>query len=142
MHSVLVIDDDDTILDLTAEILTYAGYAVATAVDGPEGLVSAQTQRPDLVLCDIMLPSFDGLEVARRLRADPACRSVPIVLMSGAEQSASTMSSYDAFVAKPFGLAHLLDVVGQCIAGALPPGYIGPLPLHGRRGTPWRAGLG
>ena len=68
--SILVVDDEPTISEVVARYLDRAGYRVQTAADGPGAVAAANATRPDLVVLDIMLPGFDGLEVMRRLHED------------------------------------------------------------------------
>jgi two-component system cell cycle response regulator DivK len=90
-------------------------------VDGAEGLSAVARFKPDLVLLDIQLPVIDGYEVARRLKADPKTRDVPIIAvtsyaLTGDEEKARS-SGCDAYVAKPFGAKHLLATIRQFLPG-------------------------
>ena len=67
---ILVVEDDPSIREITAIGLRGAGFTVATAADGPEGLERFRADRPDLILLDVMLPGLDGLEVAREIRRE------------------------------------------------------------------------
>ena len=82
MSTLLLIEDHPPLRRNLEEILTLEGYRVLAAGDGPKGLLLAQEQRPDLVLCDIMLPGMDGLEILARLRTDPAMRGVPFIFLT------------------------------------------------------------
>ncbi|MFQ5932523.1 MAG: response regulator transcription factor, partial [Nitrospiraceae bacterium] len=90
---ILVIEDDARILQLLRRGLTYEGYAVETASDGPEGLTLARERPPDLVVLDWMLPGLDGLEVCRRLRAAGA---VPILMLTAKDAVADRVEGLDA----------------------------------------------
>ena len=68
---ILVVDDDQIIIQITARVLTAAGYEVFKAPSGPEALRQVDEIRPDLVILDVMMPEMDGYEVCRRLRAKP-----------------------------------------------------------------------
>src|SRR5689334_2832011 len=76
---VLAVDDDPTIVDVVSRYLERAGFDVTTAVDGPTALAAAAAVSPDLVVLDLMLPGFDGLEVCRRLRSRTP---VPVVMLT------------------------------------------------------------
>lgn len=78
---VLVVDDDAGILDMLTEALAYEGYVVLTAVGGG-ALTLAHDEHPDVILLDLMMPDMDGVEVSKRLHADPATAGIPIVVMS------------------------------------------------------------
>src|SRR2546422_5411841 len=76
----LVVDDDPRITDLLRRILAYEGYSVAIAASGDEALNRTLERAPELIVLDVMLPGFDGLEVVERLRA--AGDNVPILLLT------------------------------------------------------------
>ena len=83
MSTVLLVDDDPALADLTQTWLQRGGYTVRRAVDGPHGLEAlAQDPLPDLVLLDVMLPKLDGFEVLRRIRADERTRELPVVMIT------------------------------------------------------------
>jgi len=79
MTTILVVDDEPRITRLVRDYLESAGFAVTSAVDGPEALMRARTERPDLVILDLGLPRLDGLDVTRRLRQDG---DVPIIMLT------------------------------------------------------------
>src|SRR5262245_4826544 len=79
---ILVVDDEKDLVDLIAYNLKRNGYEVITAADGNAALESAHEQVPDLIILDVMMPGIDGMEVARRLRADARTTSVPIVMLT------------------------------------------------------------
>ena len=83
-HTVLVVDDDPDKLTLLQFALTRAGYDVRTASDGEEGLAAVASFQPDLVVSDIMMPSMNGYELARRIRQNPQTRFIPIILQTAA----------------------------------------------------------
>jgi CheY-like chemotaxis protein len=117
--TVLVVDDDPVIQKLLQVNFEMEGYAVITAGDGVEGLERARAERPDIVICDIMMPRMDGLEVARRLKGDPDTAGIPIVLLSAkaqqADVAAGEATGADEYVTKPFDPLDLL----QRVAGLL-----------------------
>jgi two-component system phosphate regulon response regulator PhoB len=103
---ILVIDDEEDILELLRFNLTKEGYRVCSASTGEEALSVARTERPDLVLLDLMLPGIDGLEVARRLKADPLTRSVPILMLTAKGEEADIVTGLEVgaedYITKPF----------------------------------------
>jgi DNA-binding response OmpR family regulator len=111
---VLVVDDEPAIRLLVQRSLEHRGFAVDTAADGLEALEKARAGRADLVLLDAMLPKLHGFEVARRLRADPATRALPIVIMTavyrGWRFAQDARESYGAqdYIEKPFRVDDLL----------------------------------
>jgi len=103
---VLVIDDEESIVDLIKLGLKYEGFQVEAAFDGPEGLAAAQRIDPDLIILDTILPGVDGLEVLRQLRLNPITRDVPVLMLTakGKVQDKVTglETGADDYLAKPF----------------------------------------
>src|SRR5690349_12160385 len=93
--AVLVVDDDAAIRDMVTMALQDEGYEVVTAV-GAQALAVARTVNPTVILLDIMMPDMDGIEVSRRLRADPATRNIPIIAMSATTVLSETASAMHA----------------------------------------------
>lgn len=106
---ILVIDDEKQIHRFLGPALEAAGYVVARAESGAEGLRLAANRSPDLVLLDLGLPDLDGQEVLRRLRAFSA---VPVIVLSAREREAEKIAALDGgaddYVEKPFALGELL----------------------------------
>jgi two-component system response regulator MtrA len=106
---ILLVEDDPSIREITALGLGVAGFRVATAADGPEGLARFRAERPDLVLLDVMLPGLDGLEVAREIRRDSM---VPIVMLTARGDTLDIVVGLEAgaddYVRKPFELPELV----------------------------------
>jgi len=86
--SVLVVDDDPDKRMLLTVALQMAGYEVRTANDGEEGLLAVESYQPDLIITDVMMPKMDGYELARRVRANPQTRFVPIIIQTAARNNA------------------------------------------------------
>jgi CheY-like chemotaxis protein len=82
---ILWIDDDRLLLSFGREVLERHGYRILTAANGPSGIAVAKTERPDLIIVDVILPRMDGYEVCRRLRAEPGLEDTPIVLLTALE---------------------------------------------------------
>ena len=122
--TVLVIEDDRSLLLVLAYNLRRAGFAVVEADDGPSGLAAAQRAGRDLVavVLDRMLPGMDGLDVLRELRADPALRHAGVVVISASidpeTRAAALAAGANAFVPKPFGLEELVQQVRRSIVSA------------------------
>ena len=106
----LVVEDDADLRGLVAERLRAAGYAVETAASGPEAILKADAAPPDLVVLDVMLPGFDGLEVCRRLRARNPLLYV-VMLTARADEMDRVVGlevGADDYVTKPFSLSELV----------------------------------
>jgi two-component system, OmpR family, alkaline phosphatase synthesis response regulator PhoP len=112
--TVLVIDDDPAIVDFLEMALEGEGYRVLASVDG-EALRLAHDLQPNLILLDIMMPGMDGVEVSRRLRADPVTAGIPIVVMSAQDRLRATaaLMPIDDRLPKPFALDRLFSTVDR-----------------------------
>ena len=109
--TILIIDDEPVARDALSGLLMTEGYRLEMAADGPAGLARAATLHPDLILLDVMMPEMDGYEVCRRLRADPALRDVPVVMVTALDDAESRVQGLetgaDDFVSKPFNRIEL-----------------------------------
>lgn len=114
--TVLVVEDDSAIVDLIQEALKDEGYEVLAAMNGG-ALQVAHDRHPDVILLDIMMPGMDGVEVSRRLRADPDTAAIPIIAMSAHHRLQATAERMlaDDRLPKPFDLDGLYDVVAHWV---------------------------
>lgn len=118
MKTVLVVDDEFSMLWVLESLLQDEGYATRTASNGQEALERSAEERPDLILTDVMMPRLSGLELVRRLADHPELRSVPVVLMSSMSRDAVEAKlplDGRAFLRKPFELDALLRCVRERI---------------------------
>jgi DNA-binding response OmpR family regulator len=103
---VLAADDDEDILGLVAFRLERSGYTVIQARDGEEALALAMMELPDLAVLDVMMPTLDGFELTRRLRAEEATSRMPIILLTARAQDADVQRGFEAgaddYLRKPF----------------------------------------
>ena len=109
---ILIVDDEKEMVQLETMRLEAHGYEVVAAYDGESGLTLARTEKPDLILVDIMLPKMDGYELCRRFKKDLQCRQIPIILVSAVDQKYDTdlgkKVGADDYFTKPFETAILL----------------------------------
>lgn len=109
---ILVVDDEPDLVELVEHHLRREHYEVVTAADGETALSEARRRVPDLVVLDLMLPGMDGLEVCRRLRADPRTKHIPILMLTAKGEEADAViglgQGADDYVRKPFGAKELL----------------------------------
>jgi len=109
---VLVIDDEESIIDLIKLGLKYEGFEVVAASDGEEGIASAQRTNPMFIILDWMLPDMDGLEVCRRLRSNPTTHDIPILLLTAKGEVGSRVEGLntgaDDYLTKPFSFEELV----------------------------------
>jgi CheY-like chemotaxis protein len=110
-QTVLVVDDDPMLLDLLTCYMEFAGIQSITTTDGPEALELARTISPALVLCDLSMPGLSGLDIFRKLRADPATAELALVLMSGDLSPNLQGVVIDAFLSKPFNMEEVQRLV-------------------------------
>ena len=109
---VLIIDDEESIVDLIKLGLKYEGFEVVAASDGEEGIAAAQRTNPIFIILDRMLPDMDGLEVCRRLRSNPTTLDIPILLLTAKDEVGSRVEGLntgaDDYLTKPFSFEELV----------------------------------
>jgi putative two-component system response regulator len=105
------VDDEPANVDLLVRIMTRLGYDVASASDGPGALAAVAERAPDIVLLDVNMPGLGGFEVCRRLKADPATRLIPVILVTALAATEDRVRGIEAgaddFITKPFVKAEL-----------------------------------
>jgi len=106
---ILVIEDDPDIIDICRDYLKAAGFTVVAAADGVRGLAAARSEKPDLVVLDLMLPEMDGLDVCRALRRDG---DVPVIMLTARVEEADRLIGLelgaDDYLTKPFSPRELV----------------------------------
>lgn len=117
---VLVVDDNPQNLKLARVLLTAAGFEVTTAVDAEDTLRVLETFNPLLILLDVQLPGMDGLELARRLKSDPARRHILIVALTAyamkGDKEKALAAGCDGYIAKPIDAEAFSQQVAQHLA--------------------------
>ena len=115
MTTILVVDDEPSIVELVRFTLEDADVRVVEASDGAEALVLARRVKPDLVLLDVQMPRLNGLEVCRQLRREPSFARTPIIMLTAAGQQADRArglgAGADEYLTKPFSPLALLALV-------------------------------
>jgi len=110
--NIQIVDDAPENLDILVSILTKEGYEVRPSIDGEVALTSAQTDPPDLILLDIIMPGMSGFEVCEQLKADERTRHIPVLFISALHETESKVSAFEAggvdFITKPFERAEVL----------------------------------
>jgi len=121
-ESVLIVDDNPQNLKLARVILAAEGYVVKTAIDAEDALLILESFVPRLILMDLQLPRMDGLELTRRLKADPTRRAIIIVAltayaMKGDDQKAFA-AGCDGYISKPIDIDAFPRVVAEYLSRA------------------------
>ncbi len=115
MSTVLVVEDDAAVLRNVRKLLTLEGYEVLAAAGGREGLEIASREPPDIIVCDIMMPGIDGIEVARRLRGNTRTATIPIIFLTARtdrdSQRAGMNLGAEDYLTKPFTADELLSSI-------------------------------
>jgi CheY-like chemotaxis protein len=112
-RSVLIVDDEVSIVEALSEILSWEGYTVHTAGNGSLALEELANHPVDVVVMDVMMPVMGGLEAARRMSADPRTAHIPVVIMTAGPVPDGFDGSLT--VRKPFELAALLRVLSRAL---------------------------
>ncbi|MBI4424291.1 MAG: response regulator [Elusimicrobia bacterium] len=120
----LIIDDEPDLVEALAMRFRVSGFEVETAADGRQGIERVRSFRPNVVLLDVAMPEMNGWDVCRALRADPATRELPVLVMTaamlrGADEAARSVGA-DGVVRKPFDDRALVAAVKGLAARAAP----------------------
>lgn len=112
---ILAVDDERHIVRLVQVNLERAGYQVVTAFDGREALEKVESEQPDLVVLDVMMPYMDGFEVLQTLRKNQSTRDLPVIMLTAKAQDADVFrgwqSGVDCYLTKPFNPMELISFV-------------------------------
>ena len=120
MTKVLLVEDNEMNRDMLTRRLERKGFEVVIAVDGQAGIDIASSATPDIILMDLSLPVIDGWEATRKIKADPATQSIPVIAltahaMAGDEQKALE-AGCDDYDTKPIELPRLLEKIENLLA--------------------------
>jgi CheY-like chemotaxis protein len=118
---ILVVDDDSDHRKMVRDVLETAAFDVGEACDGVDGLMQVEAFKPDLILLDLIMPGLDGHAVCRTLKAEPATRTIPLIVFTGSLDPQLHRQVYAAgavaCLTKPFRPAALLAVVHMTLQG-------------------------
>lgn len=119
MAKILLVEDNEMNRDMLCRRLTRKGYEVVLATDGLEGLSAARDQLPDLVIMDLSLPGIDGWEATRRLKADAATASIPVIALTAhamsTDRDKALAAGCDDFDTKPVDFARLTGKIDRML---------------------------
>ena len=119
---ILVVDDEPFIIQMVTSRLNASGYETVTGEDGQDGLQKARTEKPDLIILDVMMPKMDGFQVCATLKQDTRFQNIPIILFTAkygdeANQIGMQDCGADAFMSKPFEAKILLEKIEELLKG-------------------------
>ena len=119
MKRILVIEDNRAMREELVSILGFEGFDVLDAQDGQIGLRVAAGQRPDLILCDVMMPNLDGYETLEAVRADPSTAELPFVFLSAKatpeDRERGIALGANAYLTKPFSAGSIVATINQLL---------------------------
>jgi len=121
---ILVVDDEIYIVHILDFSLGMEGYEVLTALDGEQALDRLKTDKPDLIVLDIMMPKVDGYEVCRTIKANPETQHIPVILLSAKGRNVDQKMGFDVgaddYITKPFSPRKLVErinaLLGQSVS--------------------------
>jgi CheY-like chemotaxis protein len=123
MPKILLVEDNEMNRDMLSRRLVRNGFEIALAVDGGQGVAMAASEKPDLILMDLSLPVIDGWEATRRIKADPATQSIPVIALTAHamadDKEKALEAGCDDFDTKPVELPRLLAKI-QALISARP----------------------
>ena len=119
MPTIVLVEDNRTVCENTAEILEMEGYTVITASNGQKGFQKIMDFLPDLIICDILMPKMDGLELVGKLGLHSKLKTIPVIFYSAKSEKkdikrAMDLGAYD-YVVKPSDLNDLLASIRKCL---------------------------
>ena len=124
MPKILLVEDNEMNRDMLSRRLERRGYRVAIALDGEQGVAMAGSEAPDLVLMDMSLPVLDGWEAARRLKAIPETRTIPIIALTShamvGDREKAIEAGCDDYDTKPVEFQRLLEKIETILAKGTP----------------------
>lgn len=112
---VLIVDDEENIVDLLSNILNHSGFITIGAFNGESGLEKAKSEKPHIIILDIMMPGMDGFEVLKRLKEDEQTADIPVIMLTAKTEDSAVIESWrkgaEFYIPKPFEIEELLHVI-------------------------------
>ena len=120
-YAILVVEDNERNLKLLRDLLEYAGYAVRVARTAEDGITSAVSEPPDLVLMDLQLPGIDGMEALRQLRESPRTADIPVIAVTAQamknDRERALEAGFNGYIEKPISVRAFPDQVRGFLSG-------------------------
>jgi len=114
-RKILIIDDEQSYLELTKVMLEREGYGVVVAESGEEGIKKAEEEAPDLIFLDIMMPGMSGMETLHALRNNSRTRAIPVIMATAKGDTQTMLETERAgaadYIIKPYDAKELLDII-------------------------------
>ncbi|MFX1285545.1 MAG: response regulator [Promethearchaeota archaeon] len=116
-NAILVVDDEEDTVELARMVLEYEGYRVFSASNGEEAIqfLNSNSEKPDLVLLDVLMPKVNGLEVCKWIKDNPKLKNIPVLLFTAKvgkkDRIAGEEAGADAYINKPFSADDLLNLI-------------------------------
>ncbi len=115
--TILVVEDEPKSLKLVRDLLQMTGYKTIEATDGKQAIKLAKTEKPDLILMDILMPVMDGYTACHAVKTDKATKTIPVVMLTSLDQKLNKAigkeMGADGYITKPFDVKELLDVINR-----------------------------
>jgi CheY-like chemotaxis protein len=112
---ILLVDDSATVIMMEKMMLAGGGYDIVVARDGEEGVAKAASEKPDLILLDVVMPKMDGIEACKRIRAQHTTKNIPIIMVTTRSEAGNVETAYkngcNDYINKPLNNAELLAKV-------------------------------
>jgi two-component system alkaline phosphatase synthesis response regulator PhoP len=116
---ILVVDDEIYIVHILDFSLGMEGYEVVTALDGEQALEKVKSEKPDLIVLDIMMPKLDGYEVCKSIKSNSATQNIPVILLSAKGRNVDQKMGFDVgaddYITKPFSPRKLVERINQLL---------------------------
>ncbi len=117
--TILVVDDSRTVIAAFRKVLTQAGFKVLTAMSGEEGVKTAKTEQPDLILMDVVMPGINGYQATRQIRQHSPTAQTPILIVSGEQRATEQMwgrkVGANGFLSKPIDRGAFFGKIFECL---------------------------
>ncbi|HEY3801115.1 MAG TPA: response regulator [Kofleriaceae bacterium] len=121
MSKILIVDDNPTNLKLVTFLVKSFGYQVETAIDADTTLAAVRKSTPDAILMDLQLPGIDGLELTRRIKAEPATRTIAVIALTAyamkGDREKAFAAGCDDYMTKPIDSRQLREVIARHVGG-------------------------
>lgn len=120
--TILIVEDDPLMMRLYSKVFTIEGYTVVTATNGEEGLLQVHKEIPTLILLDVMMPIMNGLELLEKLKADPATKKIPVIMLTNlagqADAETALMKGAVKYIVKSeYEPKQVVEMVKEILAG-------------------------